>query len=59
MTAQVLGLGEPGKEPATALERFERVRELTMAAWALSGQPWLPLPRAVWPVRVRQLGDPG
>lgn len=62
MTVQVLCLGEAGKEPAdvsTALERFDRVRELTVAAWAVSGQPWLQLARAAWPVRVRQLGDPG
>lgn len=61
MTAQVLSLGEVGNEPAevsTALQRFDRVRELTQAAWAVSGQPWPQLARAAWPVRVRRLGDP-
>lgn len=62
MTAAVLNLGDVASESApgsTPTQRVEQVAELTMAAWAMTGQPWPRLPRSAWPVRVLALGDPG
>ena len=60
LTARVLQLGEEelATPDGTPASRIELLVELTRAAWAVTGEPWPNLPRSLWPVRIRNLGDP-
>ncbi len=60
ITARVLETGEEelATPEGTPASRIELLVELTRAAWAFTGEPWPNLPRSLWPVRIRNLGEP-